>query len=108
MHHHFHACAFVMGPSEEQAIIDPFLLEGMKRGEKAVYIVDPARRDEHEARLRAGAPSSDLVDVTTWNDAHLKGGSFDPDRMMTALEDMIRDHRATGRPPIRSVSASPG
>jgi len=38
---HFHACAFVMGPDEERSVIDPFLIEGMKRGEKAVYIVDP-------------------------------------------------------------------
>ena len=44
-----------MGPAEEQAVIDPFLVEGMRRGEKAVYIVDPEHRDEHEARLRGVA-----------------------------------------------------
>ena len=103
MRHHFHACAFVRGPSEEQAIIDPFLLEGMKRGEKAVYIVDPERRDEHAARLCRSAPCDDLLDVTTWNDAHLKGGSFDPDRMMAALEELICTHAATGKPPMRVV-----
>jgi hypothetical protein len=103
MHHHFHACAFVMGSSEEQAIIDPFLLEGMKRGEKAVYIVDPDHREEHEARLCRSAPCSDLLDVTTWNDAHLKGGTFDPERMMTALDELIRTHAATGKPPMRVV-----
>jgi len=103
MRHHFHACAFVMGPSEEQAIIDPFLVEGMKRGEKAVYIVDPERREEHEARLCPSAPSRDLLDVTTWNDAHLKGGGFDPARMMAALDESIRSHAATGRPPMRVV-----
>ena len=58
---HFHACAFVMGPAEEQAIIEPFLIEGMKRGEKAAYIVDPERRNEHEARLRKSVPSDDLL-----------------------------------------------
>ncbi len=103
MHDHFHACAFVMGPSEEQAIIEPFLVEGMKRGEKAVYIVDPALRDEHEGRLRPSAPAGDLLDVTTWNDAHLKGGGFDPERMMASLEELIRTHAATGKPPMRVV-----
>jgi hypothetical protein len=103
MHQHFHACAFVMGPLEEQAIIDPFFLEGMKRGEKAVYIVDPDRREEHEARLRSSAPSCDLLEVTTWNEAHLKGGGFDQDRMMASLEDLIRTHAATGKPPMRLV-----
>ncbi len=103
LRNHFHACAFVNGPDEERAVIDPFFFEGLRRREKAVYIVDPDHRDEHEARLRAGTPASDLVDVTTWNDAHLKGGSFDQDRMMASLEDLIRDHAATGQPPMRLV-----
>jgi hypothetical protein len=100
---HFHACAFVMGPDEERDVIDPFLVEGMSRGHKAVYIVDPDARAEHEARLRASAPSADALEVTTWNEAHLKGGSFDQDRMMQGLDDMLREHAATGRLPIRLV-----
>jgi hypothetical protein len=100
---HFHACAFVMGPAEERLVIDPFLEEGMRRGEKAVYIVDPEQRDDHEKRLGASLRSPGLLDVMTWNDAHVKGGSFDQDRMMAALDEMIREHAATGRPPMRLV-----
>jgi hypothetical protein len=103
LRNHFHACAFVNSTDEERAVIDPFFFEGLRRREKAVYIVDPAHRDAHEARLRAGTSESELVDVTTWNEAHLKGGSFDQDRMMAALEEMIRDHAATGQPPMRLV-----
>lgn len=99
----YHVCAFVTGPDEERAIIDPFFTEGLRCGQKAVYYVDPAQRDEHEARLRTSAPSHDLVEVTTWLDAHLKGGSFDPQRMMTALEEMIRDNARSGNPPVRLV-----
>jgi hypothetical protein len=100
---HFHACAFVRGSDEERSVIDPFLTEGMQRGEKAVYIVDPAHRDQHEARLSASVAASDMLEVTTWNEAHLKGGSFDQKRMMDALEEMIQSHAATGRPPMRLV-----
>lgn len=96
-------CAFVTGAEEERAVIDPFFAEGMKHGEKSVYYVDPAERDKLEARLRGSAPSPDLVDVTTWHDAHLKGGSFDPDRMIASLEELIRDTAASGRPPVRLV-----
>lgn len=103
LRNHFHACAFVNGPAEERAVIDPFFFEGFRRGEKAVYIVDPDHRDEHEVRLRAGAPSAELVEVNTWHEAHLKGGTFDQDRMMTALDEMIRANAATGRPPMRLV-----
>lgn len=84
-------------------MIDPFLVEGMACGEKAAYIVDPQHRDEHDARLRPSAPTPDLLEVTTWNDAHLKGGSFDSKRMMASLEEMIHEHARTGRPPMRIV-----
>jgi hypothetical protein len=100
---HFHACAFVSGPDEEQAVIDPFLFEGMKRGEKAVYIVDPTKQAAHERRLGAECPTHDLLEVTTWNEAHLRGGSFDELRMMTGLDEMLRAHAASGRPPMRLV-----
>jgi hypothetical protein len=103
LRNHFHACAFVTGPVEEQAVIDPFLVEGMRAGEKAVYIVDPEHRERHEARLCGAAPSADLLEISTWHEAHLKGGAFDQRRMMTALDQMIRDHAATGRPPMRLV-----
>jgi hypothetical protein len=103
LRNHFHACAFVTGPAEERAVIDPFFVEGMSRGEKAVYIVDPLELHDHQVRLSASAPSPDLLEVTTWNDAHLKGGSFDQDRMMTALDEVIRSHAAAGRPPMRLV-----
>lgn len=88
-HDHFHACAFVMGPDEEQAVIDPFLAEGMRQRQKAVYIVDPCHQGEHRARLGAVAPSPQLLDVTTWNEAHLRGGTFDQERMMADLEALI-------------------
>ncbi|HEY4117158.1 MAG TPA: MEDS domain-containing protein [Byssovorax sp.] len=100
---HFHACAFVSGPDEERELIEPFFVEGLGRREKAVYIVDPARRAEHEARLAPSAPSADLLEVTTWNDAHLKGGSFDKERMSAALATMIRENAEAGRPPMRIV-----
>ena len=100
---HFHACAFVSSPAEERDVIDPFFVDGMRRGEKAVYIVDPAHRDAHHARLAGSAPSAELLEVTTWNEAHLKGGRFDQDRMMASLDEMIRDHAGTGRPPMRLV-----
>jgi len=98
---HFHACAFVMGPDEERDVMDPYFVEGMARGHKAAYIVDPHRRDETEARLRAAAPSDDLVDVSTWNDSYLAGDKFDQDRMKRALDDLLSAHSATGRPPMR-------
>lgn len=103
LRNHFHVCAFVRGPAEERAIIDPFLIEGMRRQEKAVYFVNPKDRDAYQARLAGSAPSADLLEVATWNEGHLKDGSFSQDRMMTTLDQMLRDHAATGRRPMRLV-----
>ncbi|HEY4011691.1 MAG TPA: MEDS domain-containing protein [Polyangiaceae bacterium] len=100
---HFHVCAFVNGPPEERAVVDPFLVEGMRRGEKAVYIVDPDNQVDQDMRLRASAPAADLLEVTTWNEAHLKDGSFDQDRMIASLDEMIGLHAASGKPPMRLV-----
>jgi hypothetical protein len=68
-------CAFVNGADEQRALIDPFFRAGLRRGERAVYCVDPAHRDEHEQRCRALASDPDLVEVTAWHDAHLDGGA---------------------------------
>jgi hypothetical protein len=103
MRDNFHVCAFVRGPAEERAVIDPFLTEGMRRGEKGVYIVDPSHREEHAARLGAATPAADLLEVTTWNEQHLKGGAFDQDRMMSSLDALIQEHAAAGKPPMRLV-----
>ncbi len=103
MRGHFHACAFVRGPEEERSIIEPFFVEGMKRGEKAVYIVDPEHRARHDEALRELAPKDELLDVTTWDEAHLKGGRFDAERMMALLEEVITAHAAMGNPPMRLV-----
>jgi hypothetical protein len=100
---HYHACAFTAGSDKEDQMIDDFLAEGLGSGVKAVYIVDPEKRDACERRLAPHAASEELLAVTTWADAHLKGGSFDAPRMMASLDEMIREDAATGRGPMRIV-----
>ena len=75
----------------------------MRRGEKAVYIVDPEHRDEHEARLAASAPASgaargDDLERRPPQGRLVRSGSHDG-----ALDELIRDHAATGQPPMRLV-----
>lgn len=100
---HFHACAFVNDVAEERQVIDPFLLDAARYGQTAKYIVDPMQRDEREARLLSLGAERELLEVIPWSNAYLKGGTFDPDRMMTDLDRMISEHAATGRPPMRLV-----
>ena len=104
LRNHFHACAFVTGPAEERAVIDPFFVEGMQsRREGGLHRRSRAPRRARGAPARPRAPAPDLLEVTTWNEAHLKGGSFDQDRDDGRARGLIREHAATGRPPMRLV-----
>src|SRR6185369_10497199 len=63
LRNHFHACAFVTSSAEERAVIDPFLVEGMHRGEKAVHRRSRAPRrppgPPGGRRARAGSAGGD-------------------------------------------------
>ena len=100
---HFHACAFVTSAEEGEGIAESFLEIGMRRGSRAMYIVDPVKQGETQRRLEARAPAPDLLEITTWDDAHLSGGAFDGARMMDSLEEMVRSNASLGRPPMRVV-----
>src|ERR1700687_2770188 len=82
-----HICAFFHDPEEEYRVLLPFIEEGLDRGEKALHIVDAALLDEHLRRLQAAgidttaAEESGQLEVLRWQDAHLREGHFDQDRM---------------------------
>ena len=46
-----HICAFFNSTDEEHRVLYPFFKEGFDRGEKALHLVDPERREEHLKRL---------------------------------------------------------
>jgi hypothetical protein len=91
-------------------VLLPFIREGIERGEKAFHIVDPRLRDDHFRRLReAGidvdraAESGQLV-VKRWEDAYLRGGHFDQDRMLALIEEVLASGPAEGYPLTRLVA----
>lgn len=92
-----HVCAFVQNRAEAQRLLDPFALDGLARGEKLSYIVDPAERAEWAVHLRRqGLDLPALLDdgrleLRTWSETHLRGGQFNSDAMLQAsLEQMER------------------
>ena len=48
-----HVCAFFHNPDEEYRVLLPFIKEGFERGQKAVHIVGPKLRAEHQRRLES-------------------------------------------------------
>lgn len=74
----------------------PFFKEGYERGEKIFHIVDGRHRDQHLCSCReAGmdvdtALSNGQLEVRTWEEAYLRDGYFDGDRMCRILEDVLQ------------------
>ena len=104
-----HVCAFYSSRDEEYAIMGPYAREGAQQGERILQIVDPARREDHLARMRrAGVPVDDLLrggslTVAGWDEAHLQDGYFDMDRMLGALEGAVADRQARAFPLLRGM-----
>jgi hypothetical protein len=95
-----HVCAFFHSRKEQDEILMPFFKEGFDRGEKLFHIVDSRLRGEH---LRACAAcgidvergqKSGQLEVRNWEDAYLRDGYFDADRMVRILDDVLESNRA--------------
>lgn len=105
-----HICAFFHSPDEEYSVLLPFIREGIERGEKAFHIVDPRLTEDHLARLRAAGIDADNVRasgqlvVKRWQDAYLRDGHFDQDRMLALIEEVLAAGPAEGYSLTRLVA----
>ncbi len=90
-----HICAFFHSRDEEYRVLLPFIREGIERGEKAFHIVDPGLIEDHLVRLRAAGINTDAAEsrgqlvVKRWQDAYLRDGHFDQDRMLALVEEVL-------------------
>ena len=94
-----HICAFFHSKEEQNRVLMPFFKEGFDRGEKLFHIVDKRDRDDHLQCCRAAGIEVDeailtgQLEVCSWEDAYLKDGYFDGDRMVRVLEEVINAGR---------------
>jgi hypothetical protein len=90
-----HICAFFQSSDEEYRVLMPFIREGFERGDKAFHIVDPKLMEDHFRRLQeagidtvATSQQGQLV-VKRWQDAYLRDGHFNQDRMLALIEEVL-------------------
>ena len=97
-----HVCGFFHNREEEYRVLLPLAKEGFLRGEKVFHIVDPEHRPERMRRLeeaginQAAARRDGQIEIRAWEDAHVRGGRFDQEAMMTLLEETLRGAKADG------------
>ncbi len=94
LNHGMHLCSIYKTKEEQFSVIIPYFKEGVKRKEKCIYIVEESDKKEIIQRL------SDDVDINydlcrrwgkilffTKEEAYLKGGYFDPEKMINLLTE---------------------
>jgi hypothetical protein len=105
-----HICAFFHSSDEEYRVLLPFIREGIEREEKAFHIVDPRLMDDHFRRLRGAGIDTDAsgrrgqLVVKRWQDAYLRDGHFDQDRMLSLIQEVLSAGPEEGYPLTRLVA----
>jgi hypothetical protein len=105
-----HVCAFFGSFDDELRVLGPFVREGLERGEKAFHIVDPVVPDAYRANLSSAgievrpAEARGQFRIVTWDEAYLRDGHFDQNRMLALIEDVLEAGPREGFPLTRLVA----
>ena len=90
-----HVCAFFHSKEEQYQVLMPFFKDGIDKGDRCFHILDPKYHDEHVRRLSReginveGAQASGLLDLRTWNEAHVEGGRFDHEKWLAKVLELL-------------------
>jgi hypothetical protein len=91
-----HVCAFFHSAAEKYDVLGSFILEGFRQGDKAVHVVDPARKLDHCRCLeQLGMPLPETsragkLDVLGWDEAFLRGGRFQQWEALARMEEIFQ------------------
>src|ERR1700676_2664576 len=105
-----HVCAFFHSKDEEYSVLLSFIKEGLDHGEKAYHIIDYGHRAEHRRRLQnagidtAAAERRGQLDIRAWEDAYLRDGHFNQERMLALIEQVLNAGKAQHYPLTRLVA----
>lgn len=105
-----HVCAFFHTKEEEYRVLRSFVREGIEAGEKAFHIVEPGRKEEHVRCLHEhGVPAREArergqLEVRGWEEAYLRDGHFDQNRMIALIQDVLKGSAKEGYPMTRLVA----
>ena len=105
-----HACAFFHNDEQFYRVMLPFIREGFAGGDRAVHIVDPAKRDRHLQTLSAAGidarqgEDTGQLEVRRWDEAYLRDGQFDQDAMLALIQEVLEEGRRQRFPMTRLVA----
>ena len=92
-----HVCTLYSNRDEQLSAAIAYLQAGLDRGERCLYVCCEHSPDEFRDGLRAAGIDVEREEargallLLTKHDGHLKGGSFDPDKMISMLHAAVQD-----------------
>lgn len=104
---HDHLCLIYENEEQWKECVVPFLVAGLKKGEKCFYIVDRRRAEDVIALLKAESVDADkLIEngqlvILHEYESYTKEGSFDPDRMIEMLKSEVKNALSQGYKSLR-------
>jgi DNA-binding CsgD family transcriptional regulator len=104
-----HMCALYSGPAERDRLLFPFLREGIRQGDKCLYLIDDAEvassvRDRVEGQPgRDHPPRSEQLDVNRTSDAYLESGRFSVEHMRSFLSGRMMPGAESDFPMLRAA-----
>jgi DNA-binding NarL/FixJ family response regulator len=87
-----HVAVLSHSKAEAFAILDPFIAEGIRQGERVFCFIDP---DDRDLEIDRG-DAQHQVDYIPWQDAMLRGGHFDQREMLELIREEFSDAPARG------------
>src|SRR5437016_6389188 len=97
-----HICTFFRTSAERYRVLMPFIREGMDQGDRAFHIVNPSLRSEHAQHIAeagidaARAEVEGQLEIIGWDEAPLRGGSFNQSAMLSLLPELLNEGRTRG------------
>ena len=105
-----HICTFFRTAEERYRVLMPFIREGMEQGDRGFHIVNPSLRSEHTQHIaEAGidtvrAEVEGQLQIIGWDEAPLRGGSFNQSAMLSLLPALLNEGRTRGFPVTRFIA----
>jgi AcrR family transcriptional regulator len=89
-----HVCALFEGPEDAADSLVPFVLEGLRRGDRVIHLVED--RKAYLGRLTnmtdvSAAVESGQLDIRTWDESYLWNGRFNGARMVAYIRRSLRE-----------------
>jgi hypothetical protein len=82
----------------------------MEQGDRAFHIVNPSHRSKHAERIAeagidaARAEDKGQLEIVGWDEAPLRGGSFNLGAMLSLLPELLNEGRTRGFPVTRFIA----